>query len=110
MTDANGEWHLVCAAAEIDQEDVIRFDHGDRTFAVYNTLTGFFATDGVCTHEGADLTDGLVIGDIIECPLHQGRFHIPSGKAKSPPVCIDLRTHPVRVEGGEVFIQVPAAD
>ncbi|MEE8145189.1 MAG: Rieske 2Fe-2S domain-containing protein, partial [Kiloniellales bacterium] len=68
-----------------------------------------FATDGVCTHEGADLTGGLVIGDIIECPLHQGRFHIPSGKAKSPPVCIDLRTYPVRVEGGKVFIDVPAA-
>ena len=109
MTDANGEWHLVCAADEIDDEDVIRFDHGDRTFAVDNTPKGFFATDGVCTHEGADLTGGLVIGDIIECPLHQGRFHIPSGKAKSPPVCIDLRTYPVRVEGGKVFIDVPAA-
>ncbi len=102
----SGEWHLVCPAEEIDEEDVHRFDHGERTFAVYNTLKGFYATDGVCTHEKAHLADGLVIGDIIECPLHQGRFHIPSGKAKSAPVCVDLKCYPVKVEGGQVFIQL----
>ncbi len=101
-----GDWHLVCAAEEIDEEDVHRFDHGERTFAVYNTPKGFYATDGVCTHEEAHLADGLVIGDIIECPLHQGRFHIPSGKAKSAPVCVDLKCYPVKVEGGQVFIQL----
>jgi 3-phenylpropionate/trans-cinnamate dioxygenase ferredoxin subunit len=47
-----------------------------------------------------------VIGDIIECPLHQGRFHIPTGKAKSAPVCVDLVCYPVKVEGGQVFIQL----
>ena len=102
----SGEWHLVCAADEIDDEDVRRFDHGGRIFAVYNTLKGFFATDGHCTHEKAHLARGLVIGDIIECPLHQGRFHIPSGKAKSPPVCVDLRCYPVKVEGGRVYIRL----
>jgi 3-phenylpropionate/trans-cinnamate dioxygenase ferredoxin subunit len=101
-----GDWHLVCAVEEIDEEDVLRFDHGERTFAVYNTPKGFYATDGVCTHEKAHLADGLVIGDIIECPLHQGRFHISSGKAKSAPVCVDLECYPVKVEGGRVFIQL----
>jgi 3-phenylpropionate/trans-cinnamate dioxygenase ferredoxin subunit len=101
-----GDWHLVCAVEEIDEEDVLRFDHGARTFAVYNTPKGFHATDGHCTHEKAHLADGLVIGDIIECPLHQGRFHIPSGKAKSAPVCVDLKCYPVKVEGGRVFIQL----
>ncbi len=101
-----GEWHPVCAADEIDEEDVRRFDHGGRSFAVYKTPKGFYATDGHCTHEKAHLARGLVIGDIIECPLHQGRFHIPSGKAKSPPVCVDLRCYPVTVEGGQVFIQL----
>ena len=101
-----GDWHLVCAAEEIDEEDVRRFNHGGRSFAVYNTTSGFYATYGHCTHEKAHLARGLVIGDIIECPLHQGRFHIPSGKAKSPPVCVDLRCYPVKVEGGQVFIQL----
>ena len=50
------------------------------------------------------LTD--VIGDIIECPLHQGRFHIPSGGARSAPACRNLRTYPVRVEDGSIFISL----
>ena len=102
----SGEWHLVCAAEDIDEEDVRRFNHGGRSFAVYNTTSGFYATDGHCTHEKAHLAWGVVIGDIIECPLHQGRFHIPTGKAKSAPVCVDLVCYPVKVEGGQVFIQI----
>lgn len=101
------EWYRVCSVDDIDEEDVLRFDHGDETYAIYNTPEGFFATDGLCTHENQHLAEGLVIGDVIECPLHQGRFHIPSGKAKTPPVCIDLKCWPVKVEDGAVFIQLP---
>ena len=99
-------WHLVGPADDIDEEDVMRFDLGDRSFAVYNTEKGFFATDGICTHEEQHLADGLVVGTVIECPLHQGRFDIPTGRAKSAPVCVDLKTYPVKVEAGQLFIQV----
>ena len=100
------DWIQVCQADDIDEEDVARFDHDGRTFAVYNTPKGFFATDGICTHEVAHLADGLVMDTVIECPLHQGRFDIPSGKAKGPPACVDLRTYPVKVEDDRVFIQL----
>ncbi len=101
-----GEWQRVCRTDEIDEEDVIQFDHGDNVYAIYNTEIGFFATDGICTHEHQELADGLVIGTVIECPLHQGRFEVTNGKALSAPVCIDLKTYPVKVEGNEVFIEV----
>ena len=102
MTD---EWVLACAFDDIDEEDVMRFDHGDKTYAVYRTMGDkIFATDGLCTHEQQHLAEGIVIDDIIECPLHQGRFHIPTGKAKGAPVCIDLKIYPTRVVDGEVYI------
>ena len=100
-----GDWHKVCAADDIEEEDLIRWDHGDRTFAVYRTETGYFATEGMCTHEAQHLEDGLVIGTVIECPLHGGRFEISTGKALSAPVCVDLKTYPVKVEDGDVYIQ-----
>ena len=103
------DWQLVGPAADIDEEDVIPFDLGARTFAIYHTASGFYATDGICTHEHAHLADGFVIDDIIECPMHQGRFHIPTGQAKSAPVCVDLATYPVKLEDGQLYIQVPAA-
>jgi 3-phenylpropionate/trans-cinnamate dioxygenase ferredoxin component len=100
-------WIEVCEADEIEEEDVIRFDHSGRTFAVYR-LEGdkYYATDGLCTHEKVHLADGLVMGTIIECPKHNGRFDVRTGAAKGAPVCIDLKTYPVKVEAGKVLINL----
>ena len=99
-------WTRACAADEIDEEDLIRFDHDGRSFCIYNTDKGFYATDGHCTHEAQHLEDGIVIGTVIECPLHQGRFDIPTGKALSAPVCVDLKTYPVKLEDGDIFMEI----
>ncbi len=100
-------WVEVCATDEIDEEDVIRFDHGGMTFAVYRSPDDtFFATAGLCTHEKIHLADGLVMDDIIECPKHNGRFNYKTGEAKGAPVCVNLKTYPVKVEAGTVYISL----
>ncbi len=110
MNVVAGGWVDACATDDIEEEDVIRFDHGGRTFAIYRSSDDeFFATDGICTHEHAVLADGLVMDDIIECPKHNGRFDYRTGEAKGAPVCINLKTYPVKVEGGRVFVQVAGA-
>lgn len=100
------KWTDACATDDIDDEDLIRWDHDGHVYAIYNTEKGFFASDGMCTHEDQNLEDGLVIDCVIECPLHGGRFDICTGKALSAPVSVDLKTYPVRVENGRVFVQV----
>lgn len=98
-------WIDACAAEDIEQEDVIRFDHGARTFAIYRSPDDrYFATDGLCTHEQVHLADGLVMDEIIECPKHNGRFDYTTGAAKGAPACINLKTYPVKLEGGRVLI------
>ena len=100
-------WVDACATDDIDEEDVIRFDHDGRSFAIYRSSDDtFFATDGWCTHEKAHLADGLVMDNIIECPKHNGRFDYKSGAAKGAPVCVDLKTYPVKTEGGRVLIDL----
>ncbi|KQS83232.1 MULTISPECIES: MocE family 2Fe-2S type ferredoxin [unclassified Rhizobium] len=100
-------WVEVCATDKIDEEDVIRFDHGGMTFAVYRSPDDtFFATAGLCTHEKIHLADGLVMDDIIECPKHNGRFNYKTGEAKGAPVCVNLKTYPVKVEAGTVYISL----
>ncbi|CAI6084944.1 MocE family 2Fe-2S type ferredoxin [Cohnella sp. JJ-181] len=99
------KWVEVCGANEIEQEDVIRFDYGDRTFAVYRSEDDdYYATDGYCTHQRFHLADGFVMGNTIECPKHNGRFDYTTGKAKKAPVCVDLKTYPVKVENGKVYL------
>jgi|TARA_B100000925_G_C21566135_1_gene285767 3-phenylpropionate/trans-cinnamate dioxygenase ferredoxin subunit len=104
MSDNN--WILVGTADNIEVEDIIRFDHNDKTFCVYKLEDGFYATDGICTHEAVHLEDGLVMDNEIECPMHQGVFDIKTGEAISPPACDDLKTYPVKVEDNNIYIQI----
>lgn len=99
MTD----WVDICAVDDIEEEDVIRFDHNGRTFAVYRDLDGeVFCTDGLCTHEKVHLADGLVLDDTIECPMHNGRFNFKTGAALRTPACVDLATYPARIHEGRI--------
>lgn len=102
-----GGWVEVCDADGIEPEDVLRFDHGPRTLAVYRSPDDrYFATDGLCTHEQVHLADGLVIGHVIECPKHNGRFDYRTGEAKKAPACVNLKTYPVKLEAGKVLVQL----
>jgi 3-phenylpropionate/trans-cinnamate dioxygenase ferredoxin subunit len=89
-------WTRACATDDIDEEDVIRFDHAGQTFAIFHSPEDqFYATDGFCTHERNCLADGLVMGDIIECPKHNGRFNYKTGQGKGAPITENLKTYPV---------------
>jgi 3-phenylpropionate/trans-cinnamate dioxygenase ferredoxin subunit len=102
----NDGWIKTCKVADIEPEDVMRFDLGERTFAIYRTTDdNFYATDGLCTHAKVHLAGGLVMGNLIECPKHNGRFDFTTGQAKGAPVCVNLKTYPTKVESGEVFIR-----
>jgi 3-phenylpropionate/trans-cinnamate dioxygenase ferredoxin component len=101
------EWTAACAADDIDPEDVIPFDYAGRAYAIYRSPDdSYYATDGRCTHEQTLLCDGLVEGGVIECPKHNGRFDYASGKALGAPVLVNLRTYPVKVIEGTVYIDV----
>ena len=71
MENENENWQLVNGTADMEIEDIVRFDHDNKTYCVYKLEDGFFATDGICTHEAVHLEDGLVMDGEIECPMHQ---------------------------------------
>ena len=106
MENENENWQLVNGTADMDVEDIVRFDHNNKTYCVYRLEDGFFATDRIRTHEAVHLEDGLVMDGEIECPMHQGIFDIKTGEAISPPACDDLKTYPVKVENEKVYINI----
>ncbi len=100
-------WIDACAADEIEPEDLIRFDHGGRTYAIYRSPDdAFYCTDGLCTHEQVHLADGLVQDHEIECPRHNATFDYRTGQALRAPACTALATYPARVENGRVWIEI----
>lgn len=100
-------WIPVGKAGDIAAQDVLRFDCGDRTFAVYRTADDrYYATDGLCTHGKVHLADGLVMGHQIECPKHNGCFDFTTGQPKRAPVCVELKTYLLKIESGQIFLRL----
>lgn len=100
-------WIRACGADDIEIEDLVRFDSGSRTFAIYRSPDNdYFCTDGLCTHEQVHLEDGLVMDYEIECPKHNATFDYRTGEAKRAPACVNLVTYPVKVEDGVVWIDI----
>ena len=79
---------LVRATGNIDEADVPGFDHDGKSYRIYNTPEGFHATDGIRTHEDERLDGGIVIGCVIECPLHHGRFDVRTGDLPAIQACV----------------------
>ena len=101
------DWIDACSADDIDEEDVIRFDHGSRTFIIVRDHeNNYYCADGLCTHEEIHLCDGLVVECTIECPKHSSIFDVTTGEVETPPACDDLKTYPVKVEAGRVFVEI----
>ena len=101
-------WHLVCGVDEIAAEDARRFEVNGKVYAVFHTPSGWYATDGLCTHEQANLADGFISGDYVSCPKHNSRFHIPTGKALRIPAKVDLSTYPVKTEKEKIYVGLPS--
>lgn len=105
--DAEG-WLPVCKVGDLSPSDVVRFDYGKRTFALYrDDDCKPYATDGICTHANTHLAGGLVKGGMIECPKHNGRFNLSDGSPARAPICRGLATYPIQELGG--FLQINVA-
>ena len=66
------------------------------------------ATDDLCSHGNALLSEGDLDGYEIECPLHAGLFDVRNGKALCAPLTRDVRRHETRVDGDTLFVRIAA--
>jgi 3-phenylpropionate/trans-cinnamate dioxygenase ferredoxin component len=100
------EWHFVTTSDKITSEAPVGVHCGEKKIAVFRVGDSYYATDNVCPHAYALLTDGFVEGDKIECPLHGAVFHIPTGRCLAAPAESDLTTYPVKLDGERILVGV----
>ena len=96
----------VAKASDLQPGTCKRVIVSGRKIALYNVDGEFFATDDTCSHAEASLSEGCLRGDVIECPKHGARFSVRTGQALSLPAWAPVATFPVKVEDGEIKIQV----
>jgi nitrite reductase/ring-hydroxylating ferredoxin subunit len=102
----NERWIRVAARSDVPEGGTLAADAAGEPVCLFNLAGRIHATHEYCTHEEASLADGYVEGDCIECPLHQARFHIPTGQVRAPPAVVDLRVFPVRLDGDDILVMV----
>jgi 3-phenylpropionate/trans-cinnamate dioxygenase ferredoxin subunit len=74
--------------------------------ALCNVEGAIYAIDDVCTHDGGPLGEGMLFGDLVECPRHGARFDVKTGQVRALPAVIPVRTYPVQVEGDQIKVRV----
>ena len=106
MSDSDEGWVRAARRSDLGEGDVLGVNIAGREIALYLIDGEIYATDDVCTHAYARLSDGFLDRDEIECPLHAGRFDVKTGRAVAPPCTEDLKIYPVRVVGDEVEVKL----
>lgn len=101
----------LCGVDEVASGEALKVETHGLTLAVFNLDGSFHVTDDACTHGPGSLSEGFVDGDCVECNFHQGVFNIRTGEVVTPPCVIPVKTYPVTIADGAVFIEHdPAAD
>ncbi len=106
MSDQKGEWVTVGQRSALKPGDVLGVQAKDKEIALFDLDGKIYATENVCTHAYAYLSDGWVDGEVIECPLHGGRFEIKTGKGLCWPIECDIKCFPVRLDGDNIQVQI----
>ena len=102
----DASWVRAAGCGDLAEGEVLGVEVAGRSIALYAADDGIFATDNICTHAYACLSDGWLDGDVIECPLNAARFDIRTGKVLDPPATDDLKTYQVRLVGDEIQVRL----
>ena len=99
-------WIDAAALGDVPQGDVIGVNVAGKDIALYEVEGEVFATDNICTHGHARMSDGFLEGREIECPLHQGKFDVCTGKALCAPLTENIKTYAVKIENMRVMLKL----
>lgn len=95
----------VCPVADLPEGTARRVTaEGAEPIAVFHADGDLYSVDDTCTHQDASLTDGYLEGCYVECPLHASSFDLRTGKPTGPPAKRAVRTHPVVVRDGMIYV------
>ena len=101
-------WTKIATTDQLEDDDeILPVSVEQAQLALYRSAGEYFVSDNVCTHAYALLSDGFLEDGCIECPLHQARFDIRTGRAMCAPATSDIRVYPVKVDDGDILVDLP---
>ena len=101
------EFHNVAKTTSLDEDEALQVLINGQEIAIYNLEGEFYATDDICTHAYATMSEGDLKGDEVECPLHGGAFSVMTGVPTNPPAEKPLRVFSVQIDGDDILVGPP---
>jgi len=99
------EFVKVASASSIPPGEIAIVELGDEEIAVANVDGSFVAFQNDCTHRGGPLGEGILTGEVVECPFHAGTFNVRTGEALGAPAEDALKTFAVEVDGDDIKVK-----
>jgi p-cumate 2,3-dioxygenase ferredoxin subunit len=98
----------LCSAVEVMEGDIKKALLPDGSeVALYRVEGAIYATSNRCTHGDATLSEmGILTGKTLECTFHSGTFDVTTGEATGMPCEVPLKTYPVKLIDGNVYVDV----
>jgi len=102
-----GEWVRVASESECSSEGCVHaVTAGGEPVVLARWEGDIFALEDCCSHEDFSLSEGGIEHGKIECVLHGAMFDLRTGKAMRLPAVRPVKTFPVRIENGEIFVEI----
>ena len=98
------EFVRVAGRSDVPTGEMLIVEVGGEEIVLANVDGQIHAFGNSCTHRGGPLGEGLLEGDEVECPFHQGRFNVKTGEAVREPPTEPVATYEVQVEGDDIRI------
>jgi nitrite reductase/ring-hydroxylating ferredoxin subunit len=101
-----GEFTRVASTGDIPPGEMIVVEVEGEEVAIANVGGEFYAFSNSCTHKGGPLGEGILTGDVVECPFHAGQFNVRTGEAVAPPPTEAVLIYRVQVDGDDLSVAV----
>lgn len=106
LAKAADQWLPVCSLPRLTAAGIVAVRVAGVDVALIADGGVVTACERACPHEQADLACGRVVNGRLACPRHDASFSLVDGAISDGWPSRPLRLYPVRVERGEVFINV----
>jgi len=104
-TEPTPVWTAVAAVDDIPVREGRVVHVGGKAIAVFNMGDRFMAVDNQCPHKGGPLSDGIITGGAVVCPLHAWRINLTTGEVERPcEAAPAIHTYATNVDAGVVHV------
>ena len=96
----------ICNNDELAEGEIKNFKFDDISILLTRKNDKVYALEDVCSHDGAELSDGDLVDNDIQCARHGARFDLGSGQATRMPAIVGIVNFNVVINNGEIFVEL----